>query len=310
MIRPYANLHTHSTHSDGIFSPEELVMTAKAEGYRALAVTDHDTVTANAEVARVCEREGMEHLFGAEFTSPYDKNPDLIFHIVGFDFDPDYPPMKAYLDSMAARETDQTEIIFGWAVEQGNITGITWQEVLDYNRGITWICNDHVFRAMLAKGLVSPLELNDWFLKNFDKQRSMVPPSHPFLTASGIIRLIREAGGIAVLAHPHKQLGYVDDLISMGLSGIEVYHPDLTPAEQIAALGIAYEKGLFIAGGTDHDGLCGGMYSSFADPKTSPFYHEPHSFGTMEQHFRELKSRSLEGRVPLPEVYTAIGSHH
>ena len=70
----YANLHNHSTHSDGVYAPEALVAVAKREGYSAFAVTDHDTVTACEPVRRACEKMGLEWIFGAEFSSP---SPDL-----------------------------------------------------------------------------------------------------------------------------------------------------------------------------------------------------------------------------------------
>lgn len=294
-MKMYANLHTHSTHSDGVYTPEELVLMAKAEGYGALAVTDHDVVSANEEVKYFCEKNGMEHIFGAEFTVGN-------YHIVALDFDPEHPEMKEYLRQMGLRETEQTRIVFGWAVEKGNITGITWEEVLEYNKGIVWLCNDHVFRAMKAKGLVTDLDYIDFFNTNFLRQRSMVPPAYPFKSPEEMISLINEAGGIAILAHPSfKHMQDIDKLIAMGLKGIEVFHPDMEPEEQKLAMKLAYEKNLFIAGGTDHSGMCGGMYLSFEKPEDAgDFYLKPQAFGTMEQHFRELKDRSLAGRKAAP----------
>ena len=92
-MKPYANLHTHSTHSDGQYTPAELAAVAKAEGYRALAITDHDTATAFPELKDACAREGLECIFAVEFSV---REP-IPCHVVGFDFDPEYPPMKEYL---------------------------------------------------------------------------------------------------------------------------------------------------------------------------------------------------------------------
>ena len=69
-MKLYANLHTHSTHSDGGFSPRRLAQAAKEEGYGAVAVTDHDTVTGYQELREECEKLGLETIFGAEFSSP------------------------------------------------------------------------------------------------------------------------------------------------------------------------------------------------------------------------------------------------
>jgi predicted metal-dependent phosphoesterase TrpH len=305
-MRPYANLHLHSTHSDGKFTPEELVLLAKGEGYGAIALTDHDTVTGNEELAYYAKKHGLESIFGCEFSVLDNKAEGLPdFHFVAYDFDPTYPPMAEYLKGMAHRETDQTRIVFGWAVEKGDIQGITWEEVLEYNKGIAWLCNDHVYNAMLAKGLVKPEDYDDWFNKNFRMQRGLVPPAYEFLDAQGIIDLVHAAGGIILVAHPYKRLQYMDKLIEMGIDGLEVYHFSVTPEEQREALRIAYEKNLFIAGGTDHEGALGGMYESFENPEECPYYMEPRSFGTMEEHFFELKERKIGKREKMPD-YVAI----
>ena len=67
-MKKYANLHSHSTHSDGVYTPEELVRIAKDEGYSALAITDHDVATAYPELKATCDKVGMEAIFGCEFT--------------------------------------------------------------------------------------------------------------------------------------------------------------------------------------------------------------------------------------------------
>lgn len=301
-MKPYANLHTHSIHSDGKYTPRQLVSIAKEEGYGALAVTDHDTITANPEVAACCRELGMEYIFGAEFTS----GP---FHIVALDFDPEYPEMKAYLEKMVQRQQHETRTVLQWALDKGTITGITWEDVVEHNRGISWLCNEHVFRTLKSKGLIGDRDYYDFYVTHFYEQRRQVAPLCDHLAPKEMISLIRRAGGIAILAHPHQQLDCVEELISYGLQGIEVYHPDLTPQEQRQALEIAYEKGLFISGGTDHSGLCGGIYASFEDPTESVFYLEPQSHGTLEVHFRELQNRKLSDRKELPQ-YTASHKHY
>ena len=70
-MKQYANLHLHSTHSDGVYTPAELVRIAKDEGYRALALTDHDTTSGNADMRLECEKAGLDFIFGCEFSSPW-----------------------------------------------------------------------------------------------------------------------------------------------------------------------------------------------------------------------------------------------
>ena len=85
--KKFANLHVHSTHSDGAFSPKELVRLAKEEGYGAVAMTDHDTATGCDELKEEAAAAGLMSVMGVEFscTAP-ELNAN--FHMVGFDFDP------------------------------------------------------------------------------------------------------------------------------------------------------------------------------------------------------------------------------
>ena len=291
-MKIYANLHTHSTHSDGYYSPTELVHVAKSEGYGALAITDHDTATAFPELKKACEEEGMECIFGVEF-SVCEPKP---YHILGFDFDPEYPEMKQYLSDMAARQTDNTKACFDLAVKNGGIVGITWDEVVEYNRGIAWLCNNHVFNAMLAKGLVEQENYMAWFLENFEVQRGYFPPQYSFKPLPELIKLIKAAGGFAIVAHPHARLDDIDELVALGIEGLEVLHPDLTEDERKRALEIALEKGLFIGGGSDHSGLCGGHYGSYPSEeelKKSYHYIPALSVGTSKEYFDELKTRKI-----------------
>ncbi len=288
----YANLHNHTTHSDGPVSPTELAELAKAEGYGAVAVTDHDTATAYPELREACERLGLECIFGVEFSVQEPKS----YHILGFNFDPEYPEMREYLSAMAKRQTDNTKCCFDEAVEKGDIIGITWDEVLKFNEGISWICNNHVFNALKAKGLIEQSEYMAWFDKNFRHQRSKYPPKFAPAPLPKLVSLIKAAGGIALVAHPNGQLDDIDYLVSVGIEGLEVCHPDLTEAERERALSIALERRLFIAGGSDHSGICGGYYGSFSSEEelhASELYIQPMSAGTSREYFEEIKNSRI-----------------
>lgn len=273
MKKMYANLHLHSTHSDGVFSPTEMVRMAKYEGYRALAITDHDTVTAYPELKAACEKEELDCIFGAEFTGPSDKY-HKIFHIVGFGFDPEYPPLKEYLRQLSATETHQTEVIFRAAVEKGQITGITWEEVLEYNKSITWLCNNHVFRAMQNKGLVKESDYMSFFDTVYRDERAKVPQLYPWKDVTEIIQLILDAGGIPIFAHPIDPLFNFDESIHLeildyireaGIKGIEVYHAHQKGEFRDKIEAYAIKHNLIISGGSDHSGICGGYLPSCPD---------------------------------------------
>ena len=292
-MKPYANLHLHSTHSDGVYSPTELVTVAKNEGYSAVAITDHDTASAYPELLAACQKEGLDCIFGVEFSV----SKPFYFHIVAFNFDLEYPEMKDYLEKMAIRQTDNTKQCFDEAVGLGNITGITWDEVLEYNAGIPWLCNNHVFRAMKAKGLIKESEYMAWFYKNFRDQMAKYPPLYDFLPLDEMVALVKRAGGFVVCAHPNmSQLGKIDMLLEAGVEGLEVLHAELTDEEKRLALKLCLERGLYISGGSDHSGLCGGYYDSYPDEETlkaSELYIEPMSAGVTKEHFIELKTGKL-----------------
>ena len=292
-MKIYANMHTHSTHSDGQYTPAELVAIAKKEGYRAIAIADHDTATAFPELKAACDREGLECIFAVEFSV----SEPIKCHIVAFDFDPEYPEMKRYLADMGVRQTDNTRHCFDEAVENGNIQGITWEEVLEYNKGIIWLCNNHVFRAMKAKGLVEDSDYMEWFDTNFRYQRGKYPPNIKFKTMSEITSLVKAAGGFTVCAHPSRYLlEHVDLLLENGIEGLEILHSALSEDDRRLAYEICMEKGLYISGGSDHEGLCGGYYSSYPTEealRASCHYIEPLSVGVYEQNFRELQTRKI-----------------
>lgn len=294
----YANMHTHSTHSDGGFTPRRLAQAAKEEGYGAIVVTDHDTVTGYGELKAECDKLGLETVFGAEFSSPTTlyRNADGSwgdFHIMGFHFDPEYPAMKEYLAGMSLREADQTRILVERGLKEGLLRDITWEEVLEFNAGITWLCNEHVFRLMEAKGQVTKADYPAYFRTVFGDRRGEVPPCYPFKQEHEIIRLIHEAGGIALVAHPHDQLQYLDALVEMGLDGLEACHYMLTPEEREQALKLGLEKDLYISGGTDHEGYLGGGYESYPTPEDCPVYVPYCAIGTTKAFFDEIKNKRL-----------------
>lgn len=292
-MKKYANLHTHTIHSDGKFSPEELVATAKKEGYKALAITDHDTATAYPHLVKACRENDMECIFGVEFSAT-DK--DKWYHITAFNFNPEYEPMAEYLEKMALRQTDNTYKCFKEAVENGGISGIEWDEVLSFNKDVKWLCNEHVFNVMKAKGLVEDIGYLKWFDKNFRHQRGKFPPLYRFNNPKEMIDLIHDAGGIAILAHP---CAYDEDtavILKKGFDGVEVWHSRMNEAQREYALKLALENHLYISGGSDHEGLCGGLYSSFESEeelKKSYYYVPEGSSGTTKEYYEEIKNMKL-----------------
>ena len=289
VMKVYACLHSHSTHSDGIHTPEELARVAKEEGYGGFALTDHDTVSGCRDMKAACDAAGLDFAFGIEF-STNSRDTGKGFHMTAFGFDPDYPEMREYLWRLSEKETDQTRQLFARGVDIGYIKNITWDEVLEYNKGISWLCNEHVFRAMKAKGLITDLEYLDFFETCFRKYRSLVPVKYKFMDTEDLIPLVHRAGGICCIAHPRGQLSAVELMARKhGLDGIEVWHGMLDAAERRAALAVAEKYDLFVSGGADHEGLVGGQYIRYEHPEETEYYFPPLTLGTTKYFFEEIR---------------------
>ena len=292
LMEHFANLHLHSTHSDGRYSPEELVRIAKELGFGALALTDHDTVSGNAFMKAECDRLGLECIFGAEICGRLQETGHLL-HFTAFHLDPEHPPIKEHIQKMADRYGGMTMELFERAVSTGDIKGITWDQVREYNSGIEWLCYSHVFNAMKAKGLITDAERFDLQNKCFsNEQKRTTTKRCGFPAATDIITHLHDAGAIVFSAHPHDRLEDVRILIEKRLlDGIEVWHGELPAWERREALKIAMENDLYVSGGEDHCGLLGGQYYRFERPEESKYFFPPRTLGTTRYFFEEIRDK-------------------
>ena len=119
-----------------------------------------------------------------------------------------------------------------------------------------------------------------------------MPPHREFKKEAEIIQLIRDAGGVAIIAHPHEQLKHMEALIEMGAEGLEVWHYLLTEEEREQAVKMAYAKDLYISGGSDHGGLSNGESAKLLKPGDLR-YSPPMSRGTIKQYYEEIRDRKL-----------------
>ena len=291
-LKHYANLHLHSTHSDGRYSPEELARLGKELGFGALALTDHDTVSGNPLLKKECERLGLECIFGSEICGRLPETGHLL-HFTAFHFDPEHSEIKAHIRRMAERYGGMTMDLFNRGVERGEIVGITWEEVCEYNSGIYWLCYSHVFNAMKAKGLITDSERLAFKERCFsDELKRSLTIRHGFPNADKIIPYLHEAGAIVFVAHPHERLEDVRILLEKGLiDGIEVWHGELTARERREALKIALENDLYVSGGEDHSGLLGGQYYRFEHPEETKYFFPQRTLGTTKYFFEEIRDK-------------------
>lgn len=264
------DLHTHTTASDGSFTPTELVKHAEEKGLAAVAVTDHDTVNGIAEAMKAAKNLSVELIPGIEISSAYDK---LEVHIVGLFVN---HSNKAFTDKLEqlrfSREERNRKMI-----QRLNDLGIdiSYSEVNTYAKGGI-ITRAHFAGVLLQKGYIK--STNEAFKRYIgDKSPAYIPRELPSYRYAA--ELIREAGGIAILAHPLLYKINADlrermltDMKNCGLTGIEAYYSTHSSADVEYIKSLAQKHGLLLSGGSDFHGInkkdleLGTGYGSLAVP--------------------------------------------
>jgi len=277
----FANMHLHSTYSDGGFTPNQLVLIGKSVGYGALVLTDHETDAGNAAFARAAKREGIETLTGVEF---YGQVNGVAVHLTALDFDPDEPTLRAFIKKRCDLQYERTKKITEMGIANGFLGELTWNDVVDVAPEGAWLCIDSVLTAIRVKKKIPP-QGTGGIRANVFKTPEAKALKAPSPEAEEVISVVRKAGGVIALAHPsEKTLQQLDALVSLGLNGIETDHPDVLSEHALAARQAAEQYRLYACGGTDHTGpmsACSGKYAI-------PAFH-----GITEEQFFTLKERRL-----------------
>jgi len=247
----FADLHLHTCFSDGTYTPEELAARGKSLGIAAMAITDHDTVEGCPRMAAACAASGIEFLTGTELTAEFNGNE---VHVLAYGIDLVNPRFRSEISRFQSVRQDRIREI----VARLNKLDVP----LDVN-AVFSIANcrspgrPHVARALVQAGLCPSLEeAFDRFLKK--DRPAWVPKAK--MSALEAIQLIKQAGGLAVVAHPglNRTDLIIGELVDAGLDGIECYHSKHTlPAIQ-HYLEIADQYGLLVTGGSDCHGLSKG----------------------------------------------------
>lgn len=252
-----ADLHTHTTASDGTERPAANVQMAFDAGLGAIAITDHDTVSGVAEALSAGRELGIEVVPGVEI-STVANGQDI--HVLGYYIDINNEQFLHRLASLRDTRDTRNNMIIDRLQQLG--LDITMAEVLREvenikSKGDT-VGRPHIAAVLLNKGYVSSIsEAFDRYLGTGAAAYANPPRIEP-ATAIG---WIQEAGGKAVLAHPgiYHDDALVEAIIHQGLDGIEVYHSDHTSEEEAKYLSLAQRSGLLITAGSDFHGERGGV---------------------------------------------------
>lgn len=246
------DLHAHSTASDGVDTPAQLVRAAAAAGLDVVAITDHDTVAGWDAAAAEADRAGVVLVRGVEVSCHAD---GISVHLLSYLNDPADQALLAELtrsrDDRVARARRMTERISA-------DYPVTWDQVQQQVPPGATVGRPHIADAMVAAGVVRS---RDEVFGTVLHRESPYYVSHYSPDAVTAVRLVRGAGGVPVMAHPmaSRRGRIVSDqviagLADAGLAGLEVDHPDHAPHERAHLRGLAAELGLLATGSSDYHG--------------------------------------------------------
>lgn len=245
------DLHTHSSCSDGSFSPAELVREARRVGLAAIALTDHDTMAGIPEAQAAGREVGIEVVAGIEISATHEGRP---VHVLGYGLDHLHPALLPLLAELQRIRKQRNASI----LEKLRSLGINLDhgELSASANGL--IGRPHIARMLLLQGYAGSIAQA---FHKFLKRNGKAYVAAVKFPAADTIRAIRSAGGIAVLAHPasfDKTLATIPNLVknlaAHGLDGLEAYYPGHTAKTCRLLRDLATQLGLVITGGSDFHG--------------------------------------------------------
>jgi len=247
-----ADLHLHSRVSDGHFTPAELVHRTVERGLQLISLTDHDTVSGLPEARKIAREAGCFFVNGVELEASLQDDDGSFFgiHILGYGIDPENEELLEALSRIRENRVDRArkihqrlqtiDINFPFGSIRKQATGETISRV-------------HIAQVLKSQGHVSSME--EAFVRFLGAGKpAYVPRTGP--DPEELIKLIQQAGGKAVWAHPyhtHKD-EYVEQLVEAGIDGIECIHSDFSKSVTRRYKEMAEQHDLFVTGGSDYHG--------------------------------------------------------
>lgn len=266
------DLHTHTNASDGTDSPTQLIDKAINRGINILALTDHDTTRgwdeAKSALLNHPSQTEMKLVLGSEISCQDDNG--ISIHMLGLLFDPDYQPLFEVLERTRENRHSRMERIIARLNEAG--IDITIDEVNAQRQGDATLGRPHLADALVARGHVAS---RDEAFAALLHNKSKFYINHYSPSPVETIKLIKAAGGVAIIAHPLASqrgrtisMDLFASLIAAGLDGIEVDHRDHSENEKSELLRFAIENELIVTGSSDYHGT--GKLNQLAEYTTHP----------------------------------------
>jgi 3',5'-nucleoside bisphosphate phosphatase len=246
------DLHAHSSASDGTDSPAGLMRAARDADLDVVALTDHDTTSGWLQAAQALPA-GLTLVRGAEISCAIG---GVSLHLLAYLFDPAHAQLLAELEHARDDRVPRAQGIVAKLAEAGH--PITWAQVLDQLEPGATVGRPHIADALVVAGVVPD---RDAAFGNLLHNGSPFFVDHYAVDPVRAVRLVREAGGVSVFAHPgasHRgrtvDESVIHALAEAGLAGLEVHHRDNPPAARVRLRALAGELGLLVTGASDYHG--------------------------------------------------------
>lgn len=243
------DLHLHTTASDGLLTPSELVNRAMRSGIRTLSITDHDTMAGVPIAAEAASKLGLEFLPGVEITASLESRD---IHILGYFIDQNPPELEPFLKAQQVDRCLRAREIAARLAKLGAYIDID-ALIKEAEAESRAVARPLIAAALVKSGHASSKQeaFNKWL---GDGCSAYVPRRGA--SPADVVRLISKAGGISALAHPGllRRDELIPDLVKAGLVAIEVYHSQHNNARQSNYAKIARQYGLAMCGGSDYHG--------------------------------------------------------
>ena len=246
------DLHTHTTESDGSFTPEELMKEAANVGLSAIAITDHDSISGIKKAAPLANALGIELIPGVELSTDYNGKE---VHVVGLYIDiEDAHFLEKIKEFKENRDSRNAIIVENLQKEGFDIT----MEALTAENPDCVITRANIARFLYEHGMIPTIQTA---FEKYIGDNCKCYVNRFKITPMDGVRLIKEAGGTAILAHPllyHMSNAtlqkMVDEMKAAGLDGIESIYCTYSPAEERQMKQFAKDNNLLISGGSDFHG--------------------------------------------------------
>lgn len=275
-----ADLHIHTTASDGRLSPAQVVHAAAQTDLDVIAITDHDTIDGYLEALDAARQTSLQVLRGVEISTVFAGRE---CHLLAYGFE-DNDAMNRLLRRQKSRRSERARAILASLARLG--FELDFEEVRA-EAGRAPIGRPHIARILVKKGYVATIR--EAFLRYLGKREiAMQVPAYPETTE--VVQLVHNAGGVAVLAHPAGRYNFIEikHLKDNGLDGIECYHPSHNSAHRQRYMEYCSDHELLATGGSDfhgnvHDYYNLGVVLCRLEPDSPIVQHMVHSEGVLTE---------------------------